>query len=467
MSAADAYAGALVAVMVLGGLLPTRFDDREDHFALQTAAAVAGATFGAWALPLLWVAVGLAGAGLAVASAAGWRRRPWRASVGWLLLAAVQLTAGILAAALCLTPVLGRTFPVDLTGVGDLAAGVTAIAAGWLAAIGTRCAVMVAAGRPLLPWSPRAFDSALVPYLLPTMGGFPLVLAATALHDPRHPWTSLLVLGWSVPIGVASAYEVHRRELAHELRRDALAAQRLAAIGEVSARVVHQSRHQVGLMGWGIHRLRAALDEGVDPAAARRELDGLAAAKDRLTGLLASELLLEPGPVPGAAAGAGPGGGEGDVALGDLVGEVVDQLRDAARARGVEVRVELDGAAGVAVPRRLHDVVFNLVDNAVDAAVDRVAVVGTVAADGSGDDPGGVRLAVVDDGSGLADGHAERAFRPFSTTKDDGTGMGLPIAEALVADVGGRLRYERDGGATRFVVDLPRSSRSSRSAPNQ
>src|SRR5688500_10472146 len=102
--------------MGLGGLLPTRFDAPADHFALQMAAAVAAAAVGAWALPLLWAAVGLAGAGLGAASALGWRRRPWRASVGWLLLAAVQLTAGTLAAAGCLTLVFGRTFPVDLVG---------------------------------------------------------------------------------------------------------------------------------------------------------------------------------------------------------------------------------------------------------------------------------------------------------------------------------------------------------------
>jgi two-component system sensor histidine kinase FlrB len=53
---------------------------------------------------------------------------------------------------------------------------------------------------------------------------------------------------------------------------------------------------------------------------------------------------------------------------------------------------------------------------------------------------------------------AARAFEPFFTTKADGTGMGLAIADAVVGDLGGELRYERVNGHTRFVVTLPRAA---------
>ena len=46
--------------------------------------------------------------------------------------------------------------------------------------------------------------------------------------------------------------------------------ERLAAIGEASARIVHQSRHLVAVMGWSIHRLLGRSDTTPD---ARRELE--------------------------------------------------------------------------------------------------------------------------------------------------------------------------------------------------
>ena len=437
MGAEPAFAVALLAAMAVAAAVPTRFDDREDHFALQIVAAVASGLFGAGALALLWPAVGAATLVRAVTGRPG-----WRGSLGWLLLSASGLTVGIAVAAAFHTGVLHRSFPVTLGDTGDFGAAVATTTVGWVAGVVARCTVMTLAGRPLLPWSPRAFDSALVPYLLPCMAGFPLVVASVALYHPDRPWASFLALGWAVPVHAACAYELRRRDLAHELRRDALAAQRLAAVGEVSARVVHQSRHQVGLMGWSIHRLRAALD-GVPGA--ERELDALAEAKDRLTRMLASDLLLEPV----------AGDDDGDVvaiSAAGLVAGVVAPLADRARGRGVELRIDDagddagDGGAGAGVPGRLHDAVFNLVDNAVDAATSLV----TVAVTGDG---GRVRITVADDGPGLVG----TPFQPFSTTKPGGMGMGLPIAEALVADVGGSLHHERAGGLTTFTVDVPAS----------
>ncbi|MEZ5134581.1 MAG: hypothetical protein R2699_05865 [Acidimicrobiales bacterium] len=200
-----------------------------------------------------------------------------------------------------------------------------------------------------------------------------LVVAAVALYAPAEPWPSLFILWWCVPLFAATAFDLHRRRLAQELRRDLLAKQRLAAIGEVSARIVHQSRHQVGIMGWSIHHLRPLVGRS-DPeavAVANAELDALAEAKDRLGAMLASELLAERATTPDEALEPPTS----QVALADLVADVVAELGPGMTSAGVELRLDLGATDGsAAVPPALRDVAFNLVDNAIDAAASEVVV---------------------------------------------------------------------------------------------
>jgi signal transduction histidine kinase len=201
-------------------------------------------------------------------------------------------------------------------------------------------------------------------------------------------------------------------------------------------------------MGWSIHRLRglAGRTDPASVAAAQRELDALAEAKDRLTETLTVELLHEPGnePVVPARATDAP-------RLVDLVIDVRDQLDAEAAREGVVLALDLpEGLGDAPAPPQLRDIVFNLVDNAIDAAASRV-VVHLSRIDGHD------VVRVCDDGPGLPAGETSRMFEPFFTTKRDGTGMGLAIADALVGDLGGDLRYERVAGVTNFVVLLPAS----------
>jgi signal transduction histidine kinase len=465
--AGEGYTAALIALMAVTALLPIRIDDREEHVALWIVTAAAGGMVGAAAVVLLWAAVAAA---LPVAAARPLLASPRRVgrdrarSVEGLLLSAAVGTAGVLAAAAFRGVVQHGTVPVTAGSAGELLAGTLTLCVGWAVGTAARLAALRLRGQPFLPWSPSAFDSALVPYLLPCVVGFPLVTAAVVAYDPDDPWTSLVVLAWVLPVHAATAYQAHRREMAHELRRDALARQRLAAIGEVSARIVHQSRHQVGLMGWSIHRLRAVLDRVAtlpaprapdvarELAAAERELDALVAAKDRLSAALTAELLLgtegDDGGVGGTGDDARPPSHEpAGLPARALVADVVAQLRDKAGACGVTLDVTANGDCATRVPDSVRDAVFNLVDNALDAARSgvRVSLHGTGTA---------ATIGVADDGSGLADDLAH-AVLPFSTTKAGGTGMGLPIADALVSDVGGTLRYERSTGTTTFTVELP------------
>ena len=104
---------------------------------------------------------------------------------------------------------------------------------------------------------------------------------------------------------------------------------------------------------------------------------------------------------------------------------------------------------------RLVQVVVNFVVNALQASVGRsalavhfsTAVVGERAT-----------LTVADDGPGMPAEHLDRIFQPFFSTKaaTEGTGLGLSLSQAIVADHGGSITVESaPGHGAKFVVSFP------------
>jgi len=68
----------------------------------------------------------------------------------------------------------------------------------------------------------------------------------------------------------------------------------------------------------------------------------------------------------------------------------------------------------------------------------------------------GVRISIIDSGSGISDETAEQLYRPFSTTKDTGMGMGLSISRSIVRAHGGQLEFTNNANAgVTFYFTLP------------
>jgi signal transduction histidine kinase len=69
-----------------------------------------------------------------------------------------------------------------------------------------------------------------------------------------------------------------------------------------------------------------------------------------------------------------------------------------------------------------------------------------------------IRVTVGDSGPGIEPEKLKRIFEPFFSTKPGGTGLGLPIAQQIVAEHGGRLVLESSPGhGTTATVFLPGS----------
>ena len=146
------------------------------------------------------------------------------------------------------------------------------------------------------------------------------------------------------------------------------------------------------------------------------------------------------------------------VSVPSLVDRVLDELEVARADRGLALVREIapEALAVEGDGERLHQVLFNLLDNAVrfTPAGGRV-VVRARAHDAT------VRLEVEDTGPGIPPELRERVFERFFTVDpsrsrgEGGTGIGLAIARSIVDAHGGRIWAEPGDGGSRFVVELP------------
>jgi len=123
----------------------------------------------------------------------------------------------------------------------------------------------------------------------------------------------------------------------------------------------------------------------------------------------------------------------------------------------VRVTIHAEATNGVRMavpPDALKQILFNLVENAREAAGGRDGVEIRVAAV-----PGAVRVEVLDRGPGISEEALPRLFDPFFTTKHavHGVGLGLFVAEGLIRRYGGRMEASNrdDGPGARFRVEAP------------
>jgi len=144
-----------------------------------------------------------------------------------------------------------------------------------------------------------------------------------------------------------------------------------------------------------------------------------------------------------------------------VLSRTLDLLGGEAERRGIRLERDLHAVPPVVGDEgRLRQVLVNLGLNAMEAVKDGGLVrVSCRLEPPDADRPGAgpeVAIHVDDDGSGVPADARDRIFEPFFTTKAKGSGLGLSIVHAIVTQHGGRIGVEDspEGGA-RFVLSLP------------
>lgn len=223
-------------------------------------------------------------------------------------------------------------------------------------------------------------------------------------------------------------------------------AERLAAVGEMSARITHEIRNPLSSIGLNVEMLTDELDEtSPDLIAAREMLASIDREVSRLTTLTDDYLR-----------GARESHVERAFALAPLVREVAEQVAPLIERDGGKLVLELDKTVHITGhDELLRQVLWNLLGNAQQAleghdGEHRVRVRLEASS-------GTAYLTVDDSGPGLPDGDVDRLFEAFVTTREHGTGLGLNISRHIAEGHGGTLTAAETGplGGARFLLRLP------------
>jgi signal transduction histidine kinase/CheY-like chemotaxis protein len=152
------------------------------------------------------------------------------------------------------------------------------------------------------------------------------------------------------------------------------------------------------------------------------------------------------------------------VDLSAFVDEAARLLAPKAMAKHVQVRTVIEPDLHVSGNRgSAWSIVWNLALNAIEALPAGGSV--ELRLTSSGD---AAILVVEDDGPGMDPQQRQRAFEPYFTTKESGTGLGLPMVRRAVDQVGGSIELHSSiGQGTRFTVALPRAEGPDRAAEDK
>ncbi|MCF7797493.1 MAG: PAS domain S-box protein [Candidatus Marinimicrobia bacterium] len=144
------------------------------------------------------------------------------------------------------------------------------------------------------------------------------------------------------------------------------------------------------------------------------------------------------------------------VQVNDVVENAVGLLRYDERTQQVDIHLDLDKKLSQikASPDKLHQVIVNLVINALDATRENGSKIWIRTANQNDE----VCIMVKDDGMGMTNSVAEKIFEPFFTTKEvgKGTGLGLSVSHGIIKSMKGSITVmsEPEKGTT-FTIRLP------------
>lgn len=237
-------------------------------------------------------------------------------------------------------------------------------------------------------------------------------------------------------------------ERAREAKARVRESTRLADVGQLAAGLAHEIKNPLSTLSLNLQLLAEDWsDEEADSPSGRRvrrKIDLLTRETERLSGVLDDFLRFARGH-------------DLKPAIQDLnavLEEVLDFFAPEAQQRGIELRRYLNPVPNVCVDTDLlKQALLNTLVNAQQAMPDGGEL--TIQTGLNGD---GVLTEIIDTGCGIAEEDREKVFKPYFSTKQGGTGLGLPMARRIVEEHDGRIRVESElNKGTRVTILLPKA----------
>ena len=228
-------------------------------------------------------------------------------------------------------------------------------------------------------------------------------------------------------------------------QRAARQADKLAALGTLSAGIAHEINNPIGIITSRVEVMMLEAEEDALPVEVRKDLEVILRHARRVATITQGLLSFA----------RQSSGTRGPVSLNQVAEEIVQLARkDMSRAR-VEVTLKLDETMPtfVADANAIGQVLLNLLTNARGAMPEggEVTIETSHLATARA-----VRLTVRDTGAGIPHEIMPKIFDPFFTTKSEGTGLGLSISHGIVQDHHGTLDVRSEvGKGTTFTLSFP------------
>lgn len=252
------------------------------------------------------------------------------------------------------------------------------------------------------------------------------------LADREHRKTRLLE---KASMELASAYDQLQRNVERWKQ-----AERLSAIGQLSAGLAHEIRTPLAAIEGAAELLRSDRAD----TALRDEMTAILQKESKRLNRLLTELLDYARPRRPEFL---------SIELAPLVAGIIRLLQVQANKKSIELRASIPAALPPIEcdPEQLRQVLLNLTLNAIQAAdaPGRIEIEALTTTDA-------MHVEVRDQGPGIPADVRSHLFEPFFTTKHDGTGLGLAVTRTIVESHGGRITVDSNTPrGARFLVTLP------------
>jgi two-component system sensor histidine kinase PilS (NtrC family) len=221
-------------------------------------------------------------------------------------------------------------------------------------------------------------------------------------------------------------------------------ADRLAAIGRLSANIAHEIRNPLASVSGAIE----VLARDIPPDPTRERLVEIVLSESARLNQLISDFLEYARPAPLAPI---------EVNASRVLDDVLVLLEHRRLPDNLKVVREYDERLLVrADPQQLRQAIWNLCLNAVQSMPEggELRVTGRLLDGGGG--PARVHIGIVDTGYGIAETDLPHIFEPFYSTKPEGSGLGLAMVYRVVQEHGGEIDVRSTvRGGTTFTLSLP------------
>lgn len=216
--------------------------------------------------------------------------------------------------------------------------------------------------------------------------------------------------------------------------------EKLAAIGEVSARLAHEIRNPLATIGGFAKSIQKKYG---DRERSIRNANIIVEEVHRLEHILSNVLDFTKNGIPRKV----PGN------LNDLVRKTLSMMEGDIFSKGVVVVLDLaeESLESEYDEAQIKQVLVNIIQNAINAMPEGGALeIKTLSGDRE------IRIEIRDTGVGIPSQHLENIFEPFFTTRGNGTGLGLSISHRIIQNHGGRMEItSKEKGGTTVLIMLP------------